>query len=330
VEFAADLDSSRFRDRLYLVWGEAKGDHYVLRFACSKDKGATWSAPQAVAEAAGAEQFRPSIAVNRDGVVGVSWFDSRLANGKPAYDEFFAASLDGGESFLPALRVSQESSRLHPAGNFVFKPTIDSRRIAGSSGNLSLSFTDTDDRFPDEGDYMGMAADAAGAFHPFWSDTRTGSAQAWTAGIIVSDSAARDGRNKPSSVGGPPVATIATPISRKIEVVLDPARLDRASGIEEIPIRIKNISDAPLCTPLTAELTDLSADVGTPEVINSSNGMRSKGALFDYSKSLGDFSCLDPGAVTNAIIWKIRITDPEKSFVSLSFSVSGVEAKSRP
>lgn len=316
VEFAADTRSLLFRGRVYVVWGESVGDHYVVRFVHSKDRGGSWSTPRTVSEVRGAEQFRPAIAVNAAGVVGVSWFDSRLADGKEAYDEFFASSADGGESFQPAVRVSRESSVLRPVGNLVLKPTIDSRRTAGSDGQFTLAFNETNDRFPDEGDYMGLAADAGGIFHPFWSDTRTGSSQAWTASVVVPG--ARDDYSRTST-------TSTKSISKAIEVVLDPALLDAANGIEEIPIRLRNLSDTAVCKPLVVEVKALEADVGTPELINSANGIRGKVAQMDYSGALGDFACLAPGAVTEALAWRIKLADPRRRFVFLTFTVNAAE-----
>jgi hypothetical protein len=72
VGFAADVSSARFRDRLYMTWGEAFGDDYRVRFAYSKDKGSTWSNPQMLSGSVREiDQFRPAIAVNAAGVVAI-------------------------------------------------------------------------------------------------------------------------------------------------------------------------------------------------------------------------------------------------------------------
>ena len=47
-----------------------------------------------------------TVAVNRDGVVGVLWYDRREANDNLAYHARFAASFDGGLTFSPSVRVS--------------------------------------------------------------------------------------------------------------------------------------------------------------------------------------------------------------------------------
>jgi hypothetical protein len=219
----------------------------------------------------------------------------------------------------PAVRVSRESSLLHPAGNFVLPPTIDSSRVAGSDGNLEMAFIVTADRFPDQGDYMGLAADAGGAFHPFWSDNRSGSSQASTAtvtvGPVTNATASNAGDRTPSTVS----------ITSKVQLVLDPTSFDATTGVEEIPVRLRNVSDMALCRPIRVELSELQGMQGTPQILNASNGKAGNGAEFDYSHALGDFSCLDPGAVSEEIVCRIKLADPSKTYLLMGFTVSGSE-----
>lgn len=78
-------------------------------------------------------------------------------------------------------------------------------------------------------------------------------------------------------------------------------------------------SNEPLCEPLVAELKDVGADVGAPQILNVRNGKPGKGAHSDYSKTLGDFSCLQRHAVTEAVVWRTKLADPARRFVSLQF-----------
>jgi hypothetical protein len=99
----------------------------------------------------------PAVAVNRDGVVGVSWYDRRDNADNLGYWPRFSASLDGGAMFLSSVRVST-------APNLVMDPK--ETRLNG-------------------GDTAGLAADAAGVFHPVWIDNRTGTHQVWTTPVTV-------------------------------------------------------------------------------------------------------------------------------------------------
>jgi hypothetical protein len=121
-----------------------------------------------------AEQRIPAIAVNNKGVVGIAWYDTRRGTTNTCFDLFFSASLDGGESYLPNVQVSDTQSCSDPnvAGNTV-------------GGFNAARF------WPAGGHYFGLAADADGVFHALWADSRTGVYQLWTAPIWVK----ADGRN---------------------------------------------------------------------------------------------------------------------------------------
>ncbi|MGH9476910.1 MAG: sialidase family protein [Terriglobales bacterium] len=162
---AVDSSSGQFKNRLYAVWTAVVAGRSRVMFANSSDEGASWSAPSAVDDDAastrasgGPDDFQPAVAVNRDGVVGVSWYDRRDNADNRGYYVRFAASLDGGQTWLPSVRVSSQPNSV---------PQI--RRGFSMTG----------------GDTSGLAADAAGAFHALWVDNRTGVQQVWTAAIQV-------------------------------------------------------------------------------------------------------------------------------------------------
>jgi hypothetical protein len=314
-----------------MVWGEPSSGHYHLKFSYSKDQGKTWSTVREIESTMGPEinQFRHALAVNNDGTVGISWFDTRDVGDRRAYHEYFAASVDGGESFLPPVRVSSEESALDAPGNTMLKPTIDSPR-AGADGVVHFYFDDTSERFPDGGDYTGLTADADGRFHPFWTDTRRGNFQAWTATVLV-----KSGRDKVSQSTGEAGSGIPTPLAGKLQPIFDPANYDRQTGIEEIPVRWKNISESVICKPIRVQIKDPggAAESGAtkaPQVLlNADNGKQWGGAVFDYSRSLGDFGCLEPGEVSGAILLRIKVADPANAFVSFDVEVTGVEVPRR-
>ena len=320
ILFAVDTTSTKYRDRLYMLWGEASAGHYHLNFSYSTDRGSTWSqAIEVGAPTPEANQFRPAMAVNGEGVVGVSWFDTRDSNEGRHYNEYFAVSTDGGGTFMAPRRVSNADSPLDVQGNSILKPTIDSPRTA-ADGSISFSFMTTGGRFPDSGDYMGLAADADGVFHPFWSDTRTGSSQAWTARVKVAVSS-RDAAEIPGKDKAP------TALGAKILPIFDPGRYDAQSGTEEIPVRLQNVSSQQVCAPLTVRIKGPDSVVKSEDgaqILNADNGKPWGGAVFNYSHALGEFSCLAPGEVTNAVMWKVRAGPSAETFVSFDVIVSGI------
>lgn len=166
----------RFRDRLHVVvdgfWkrtypepGEVDPSGLPALFLVSSDDaGTTWSEPVEITDGppwANAET--PAVAVNRDGVVGVAWYDTRHDRQGRCFDLYFSASVDGGRTFLPNVRVTPETSC--------------PRSIEEQRGPAR--------RWAFGGDYSGLAAGADGTFHLFWADSRSGLYQVWSSAVRV-------------------------------------------------------------------------------------------------------------------------------------------------
>ena len=164
---AADLSAGPFRDRLYWICTSDRYEDVYLQH--SSDRGERWSRPIRVNQGSGTSPYvrTPSVTVNRDGVVGIAWYDGR--DGGARYrreficqEIYFAASLDGGNSFLPEVKVSSEKSCPMSPEN-------------GEAGW----------RWPAGGDYMGLATDAGGQFVLVWADGRRGPYRLHTATLKV-------------------------------------------------------------------------------------------------------------------------------------------------
>jgi hypothetical protein len=160
VETAVDLSSGRFRGRLYVAWNGERDDRQNVTVARSADNGETWSATELRASGAGPANFA-SLAVSRDGVLGVAWIQyEREESKRQCWRPYFAASADGGESFTPPA----------PAAGVVSCPDLIANKDA-----LARRL----------GGYMGLAVAADGKFYPVWPDARDGALQAYTAPITV-------------------------------------------------------------------------------------------------------------------------------------------------
>lgn len=165
---AVDSSSGPFRDRLYFVCTNREQNGIYLHH--SADRGEKWSDRVRVHQAQNDTMRKtPTVAVNKDGVVAVTWYE-RVDPTRKCWDIYFAASLDGGQTFLPEVRVS----------------------TAGSCPENPLN-AGAGQRWPAGGDYSGLVATSDGLFHVFWSDSRTGIYQLWTAQVKVD---ARTGTNK--------------------------------------------------------------------------------------------------------------------------------------
>jgi hypothetical protein len=107
----------------------------------------------------------------------------------------FTASYDGGETFLPSVAVSNAGrdplkSPKFPLEVFVTGGAKKSEWVKGATIRAGMS---PGGFFFNGGHTAGLAADAGGAFHPFWIDNSTGTAQLWTAAVSVYGSAIANG-----------------------------------------------------------------------------------------------------------------------------------------
>src|SRR5262245_47662986 len=92
-----------------------------------------------------------------------------------------------------------------------------------------------------------------------------------------------------------------------------------------IPIRLKNTSQDTLYGPFTVEITRLDGVAWsteraerqtTPaELLNSSNGLTGKGARIDYTSALRDLPAFPPGAVSEAITWRVKVSNLRKAII---------------
>jgi len=292
----------------------------------STDRGKTWSAPKPVDAnpPSYASQFQPMIAVNSEGALGVFFYDTDGHPKRDSFDASFTVSLDGGQTFLPKKRVSSEASTPFGPGNLRPGPYVMSDR-----GMLITYYTSGVSRWPDGGDYIGLAADSDGVFHPFWSDARSGTYQLYTAAIRVPSG---------EKASTPPASSerTSTSITDRVTLVFDPIRFDPQSREVIAPVRLKNTSKETLYPPFKVEVKELihpymvkSHEEGSvPEILNSSNGKTGVGAVFDYSKALGDLDSLPPDAVTNAIPWRLKAASSVKTDFYVGSEVTGsVEKK---
>ncbi len=329
---AVDGSDSATRDRLYLAWADwPEGSARVL-LAWSANRGRTWSKPVEVdPPPSDAHQFLPALAVNGEGTLGISYIDTREFPDGNGYELRFTASLDGGESFLPSREVSSAPSR--PLGVPANERPVP-QSSQDPSGNVSMTFTSAAGRFPVGGDYLGLAADARDDFHPAWADARDGSFQFWTSRVRV-ERGTEEGARAAARESGP--ETEHRRINHRVELVSDPASWDVEAREIRVPVRLRNVSDEPILPPLEVEVVAVGPDGNLPEelrkhwrerapsVLNADNGETGAGALFDYTKTLGDFQALEPGAVTGARVW--RIHRPHEAMAPLQLETRGRVAR---
>ncbi len=305
---AADHSSGPFRDRLYAVWGDAQSGRCDVRFSYSSDKGKSWSSSIVINDAPdpgdpqrSSNQSMPVIAVNKDGVVGVAWYDRRETRDDLGWYVRFSASLDGGETFLPSVRASSAPEAhkrdaalpiwVYAEGGGGF-PTY--RRDSRLAINIS-----TDQGEQAGGDTAGMAADANGNFHPVWVDNRTGVLQMWTASIAVSGTVAVNGSGDLAGMDN---------VTRDLMLRTVNTKYDQKKGVISFDAFLVNTSDDVIRSPLKMRVVSLRAGTGTINIVNADNDEKGAGSIWDFSQLIAD-GVLRPGEKTGSKRFEFRVTD---------------------
>ena len=279
-QLAVDPGSEAFKDRLYVVYPEIVSDRIQIRMSYSSDKGKTWSKPVTVNDdrspekgGKGPDHLLPSIGVNKDGVVLVSWYDRRDAKDNLGWRLRAAASLDGGETFSASVPIT-EFANAYP------QTTPWDLRAGGSSDDktsLVSVFVGIDDFFVSGGHTSGLAVDADGSFHPTWVDNHTGVAQLWSASVKVEGTAVKH--------GDPELADLKD-ISKSVTLELSKPNLDRVNGTLAMSARLQNISKDTVEGPVKVRVLTLESDLCVPEITNADNGQGGTGAVWDFTPQL--------------------------------------------
>jgi hypothetical protein len=286
---AADTRTALFKDRLYVVYLDRIGDRPQLVVSYSSDKGKTWSSPRLVSDgtswAQGPESLfgRFFVAVNQSGVVGVVWEDRRdsTMNGKGRHVRF-AASLDGGDTWSPSVRVSDVPT-VSEATEKWYASVSDKPWESKTAFEVA--------RFNDGGHTIGMATDASGAFHLIWSDGRTGISQLWTATVRVPGT--------PMKFGDANLAQLSD-LSSKVKIEVIGSSFDQATNRITVRTRLRNLSNDTLAGALKVRALLMISEAttsGTAAALGTENRVTGPGAIWDFS-SLTPAGALLPNAFT--------------------------------
>jgi hypothetical protein len=285
--------------RVYAVWSDLATGVERLLFARSLDSGLHWSAPRAIVsppDRADA-QYQASMAVNGDGTLAIAFL--RASEAANTVTEMVTASRNHGATFFSPVDVETVPARLGAMR--------DSGYSAGGehlSGQLFVGFTSVGSRFTSGGDYVGMAADRAGAFHPVWVDARTGDDQVWTDSVQLAE-----------PFQAPPNLK-STNVTDDVDLQFGAGTWDPKTRTLALPVRLHNIGTTVLYPPFSISVlmvhnpytAGLEQPEPPPAFENSDNGKTEVGAAYTYgSNMLGNLGRLLPGADTATRIWRIHI-----------------------
>ncbi len=122
-QLTIDNSNSGNNGNLYVTWtanGIQANENKSLNvyFSKSTDLGKTWSQPKIVHDDhSKTAKFYPTIAVNPDGVLVLTWYDRRNDANNRLTDYYMTFSFDGGETFIKNFPVTSQSTDFSTVGN---------------------------------------------------------------------------------------------------------------------------------------------------------------------------------------------------------------------
>lgn len=292
---AADTSSGPFRDRLYAAWTDFRSGEGQILLSHSDDRGKSWSDP-IVVNRDGGPAFRPTLAVNDAGVLGVAWHDRRGSPSGLGYTVRFAASLDGGETVEPGVRVSREPFRYDWNAGLVTMGMGGSGDAAHRADVSLHSFNEIG------GHTAGLAADSEGRFHPVWVDNRTGVSQMWTAAVTVDGEAVRHGDRRLSRLRD---------VTSRTALEVKHTDYGGAPGVVTIEARLRNTSEDTIRGPLHLRVLDLWSELGDARLAESRRGGTGPGAVLSLSDAV-PAGGLAPDERSGPIEIRAKIDSPEE------------------
>jgi hypothetical protein len=314
---AVDQSGGPFRDRIYAAWNDYRSGRSRILIAHSSDAGKSWSTPYAVddnyarVQGVGPDDFMPTLAVNNAGVVAMMWYDRRDSSDDLGWWPRFSVSLDGGDSFSNSVRLSERPYTLPPDAKIpLFGPL---RGLVGSDSHQVGQIFMARESFQG-GDYSGMAADAAGVFHPFWVDDRTGIQQLWTARVAVQAKAVKNGSEAFASMQD---------VSNGVWLEYSHREYDSRSQVITASIDIFNASKKSIKGPLLLRMLSLDSNFGFADLLDSDNGETRAGAVLNFTPELSSGE-LRPGTSSRPRVLRFRLSHvPSLRSAAISEAHSG-------
>jgi hypothetical protein len=290
---AVDTTDGPFSGRVYVAWTDFRsGDSQVL-LSHSDRPGERWSDPVLV-NRRGGPAFRPDLAVNTNGILGISFYDRRASESGLGWRARFAASRDGGVTVGPSIPTSEAPYRYAWNGGLVVEGESGRGRRHEATAYLHA--------FNESGGHTaGLTADATGTFYPFWVDNRTGTPQMWTAPVEVAGRAIRHNH---------PALSDVEDITGRTALRIEEARYNDSTQVATLRVRLHNVSQDTLRAPMALRLIDLWSEFGEARLAGRLKGTRPHGTVLPIA-ARGSGRTLAPQARTDPFEIQAWIKNPK-------------------
>jgi len=231
------------------------------------------------------------------------------------------------ETFLPSVRVSDAANsyganEVWPIGARVSgggEPVPAAAAARTEPGGPLTIRVGVNNFFFSPGHTSGFVADAGGAFHPIWTDNRTGVSQLWTAAVSVQGDAIKNGARELADLDD---------VTKNVTMELSNTVFDRSKNVVTMKGRLRNTSKQTVLGPLKARVISLQSDVGAPAILDSANGMAGTGAIWDFSRSIKEDG-LKPDETSTDQDLRFSLSDlrPLREGKRLRFGLVGFDVK---
>ena len=338
---AWDRTGGRHGDNIYVVWDQVSGgdgassatsDIWLRR---STDGGHGWSDAMRLNDndppAPGTpldDRMIPVVEVNRDGVVGVAWYDRRRDETRRCWELFFTSSSDGGETFGANVPVASAPScpppsqapvaRVHNVATDPDAKELTEEEIAqmdlmqrmtivmaeqsraarehyfGDLGHARLEVSFDNARGNQPGHYLGLTGDANGVFHPLWISRRNGIDELFTTTVeLVAE--------VPAAPAGE-----ETDVTGALLVVTGPVTYDAAGGTATVELRLRNVSDGIVHGPVRLRAEGEGDD---------------EGREWSFAGRMGSHDMLPPGGLSEPV--KVEVKTAPGADATLDLRIFG-------